>query len=474
MDATIISTVDSLCAACYSATENQVRTTSECILISVFPTFCDTAILEKRHEGSQIHSETMQILRVFSPANSPFEAIFHATMLLHQSFLVYTHMFAVSQLRRIVTAHYASLALNEKRDLKNFLIGFLLHQNLNDILMTQTTKNMSGSPLAILYMGNNIVAAEAKTQGGAVKTASFILIQLAQLLGFVFLAAWFDADEFSEPVSRNFAPILSLEAPNNQPTHGQIITIHVLTAMINEIGRPSLVSNIRPSKLRTASIRFRDTQLQYCLDYAIRMLNTYSVLSLDMASGDDFSVAYAHSAADLLRAVFQFDFLGSLPDELSEEGDSIQVPSSWRSSIEPNLLKNLVTCLRNCTSPRKTQPPNPQFQELSVLIVECLSLVISVRQSLFNDRDKSVWLESILNETAATLATSTTLTGIASNCEESLNLFTAKAKLLARLKMSYSHRELVASPNFEAWLLQIAQFTHYGFEKWKACPWIQN
>ncbi|KAJ1507349.1 Exportin 7 [Coelomomyces lativittatus] len=182
------------------------------------------------------------------------------------------------------------------------------------------------------------------------------------------------------------------------------------------------------TKLRKAIVGFRDTQLIQIFQSALSFLHRYLGNALQFEN-DTQQGAYMNHSISLVKICLSFDFIGTSSDESSDDVCSIQIPIAWRSLIEESFIAILFQCYKLFSEPYKAD------------VMECIGLAVSIRRSLFNDKERGKWLGTILQQTTALLS-------------ESIGLDQAKnyhelCKMLCKFKSTYQLSELSAREEFE-------------------------
>ena len=140
-----------------------------------------------------------------------------------------------------------------------------------------------------------------------------------------------------------------------------------------------------------------------------------------------FAHRFAHHFQSLSLCVrcLSFDFIGTNPDESSEDVGTIQVPSNWKSVIQdPDTMSLFVFFYTNFEPPRSSKA------------MEALILLCSCRRSLFStDRDRADFLQRLMNAVTILMKNQTGF-----QHEDNYHQF---CRLLGRLKANYQLSELV-------------------------------
>jgi exportin-7 len=154
-------------------------------------------------------------------------------------------------------------------------------------------------------------------------------------------------------------------------------------------------------------------------------------------------------ALSLAVRCLNFDFIGTNPDESTEDVGTIQAPTSWRPLLsDPGTTELLFDFYAN------TKPPQ------SAKAMEAIILLSSVRRSLFpTDKDRAAFLGRLISGIREMLAKRTGL-----QHQENYHQF---CRLLGRLKANYQLSELVKADGYLEWLELAASFTVQSVQNWQ-------
>ena len=157
------------------------------------------------------------------------------------------------------------------------------------------------------------------------------------------------------------------------------------------------------------------------------------------------------SALSLTVRCLNFDFIGTNPDESTEDVGTIQAPTSWRSVLQdPATIELLFDFYAN------TEPPR------SSSAMQAVILMCSVRRSLFpTDKDRAVFLGRLMSGIRELLSKETGL-----QHQDNYHEF---CRLLGRLKANYQLSELVKAEGYLEWLKLASRFTVQSITNWQYC-----
>jgi exportin-7 len=144
-----------------------------------------------------------------------------------------------------------------------------------------------------------------------------------------------------------------------------------------------------------------------------------------------------------------FDFIGTNPDESTEDVGTIQAPTSWRPLLQDSATTDLFFDFY-----ANTDPPR------SAKAMEAIILLASVRRSLFpTDKDRASFLGRLISGIREMLAKQTGL-----QHQDNYHQF---CRLLGRLKANYQLSELVKADGYMEWLELAASFTVQSIRNWQ-------
>jgi exportin-7 len=154
-------------------------------------------------------------------------------------------------------------------------------------------------------------------------------------------------------------------------------------------------------------------------------------------------------ALSLAVRCLNFDFIGTNPDESTEDVGTIQAPTAWKPLLsDPSTTELLFHFYAN------TEPPQ------SSKAMEAIILLSSVRRSLFpNDKDRAAFLGHLIGGIREML---TNRTGL--QHQDNYHQF---CRLLGRLKANYQLSELVKTEGYMDWLELAAAFTVQSVQNWQ-------
>jgi exportin-7 len=154
-------------------------------------------------------------------------------------------------------------------------------------------------------------------------------------------------------------------------------------------------------------------------------------------------------ALSLTVRCLNFDFIGTNPDESTEDVGTIQAPTSWRPVLQDPATTELLFDFY-----AKTEPPR------SSKAMEAVILLSSIRRSLFpTDKDRAAFLGRLVDGIRELLKNQTGL-----QHQDNYHQF---CRLLGRLKANYQLSELVKTEGYLEWLELAANFTVQSIRNWQ-------
>jgi len=261
----------------------------------------------------------------------------------------------------------------------------------------------------------------------------FVAVQLVQLLCRTVKLGWYDNES-----QRTIVEDCKLLLEKNSPAH-YIMGLRILNNLVVEMNTPTPGRTL--TQHRKVAVNFRDTAL-------------IKVWQLSLSAISDMAAKGAvdklkEQGLQLCSLCLSYDFVGTCLDDSSEELCTIQVPSTWRSTIEDPKTTQLLLDYYSSTTP-----------PLSSTALECLVRLASVRRSLFaGDTERSRFLNRLVAGTRDILRTKRGLVE-----HDNYHEF---CRLLGRLKTNYQLSELVAVEGYTEWIQLVADLTIHSLTFWQ-------
>ncbi|KAF9113800.1 Exportin 7 [Mortierella sp. AM989] len=398
--------LEQYCETLYNPSNQASRIQVESLLNYHFPTFSLSASTASTSSTTSVTASVAaalsgidddSLLKGHSPTiNTPIESALYCRSLLENTKNPYALM------QNLVEDHFSTFTTPEQLGLRTFVLRYI-YQNPD--------------------------------------AQSFVITAQAQLFALITKLGWIENEEFRALVDQ----IQVFFQPGAALIH-RIIGIRLLTAVATEMNTPS---NRHATKYRKIAVSFRDIQLLPVFQFALSMLQSSLLIS------DPEAEKFRESIMLLMRTCLSFDFIGTLPDESSDDTGSIQTPSSWRTIFEePGYLDVLWECWKKFSSPN------------SVLVMELLSQAASIRRSLFSSDDaRHSYIHHIMQETILTLKSSAGQ----SKLQDAGN-FHELCRMLSKFRGTFQLTEICEFKDFEQWISLVGEFTTRGFHSWKWSP----
>lgn len=258
----------------------------------------------------------------------------------------------------------------------------------------------------------------------------FVLGSLIQLFCRTTKFGWLDDDKFREVVK---------EAMNflSQAQHHYAIGLRILNQLVSEINQHN--PGLPATRQRRIASSFRDHSL-----FQIFQISLTSLFQLKADVGSKLQ----ELSLMLSLSCLSFDFMGTSYDESSDEIGTVQVPSSWKLTIEDSSTLQIFF---------DYYVMNQMFSKEAL---ECLLRLASTRRSLFsNDTARMKFLSHLMRSTKEILQT-----GIGLADHDNYHGF---CRLLSRFKLNYQLSELVNAEGYSEWIRLVAEFTLKSLHSWK-------
>lgn len=345
-------------------------------------------------------SAQQQILMLQSSADH----IPQCQYILDNSKNAYALLLAATALTKLITGHWNNFSVPQHIEIRNYILDYLARNgpNLQD----------------------------------------FVSKSLIQLVCRLTKLGWFDDQQHREIVQEVSK---FLEASINHC----VIGLRILNNLVDELNIP--ITGRTLTQHRKTAVSFRDQSLLDIFNAAFRVLQQ---LQMNAVHGDpEQEKAMGEQALSLVVKCLSFDFIGTNPDDSSEDVNTIQVPSAWRSVMQDTATMNILIEFYN-----NTEPPR------SSSAMQALILLSSVRRSLFRtDKERSQFLGQMMTSVRDILHSQQGL-----QHKENYHEF---CRLLGRLKSNYQLSELVRTQSYLEWLSLAAEFSVKSFENWQ---WSSN
>ena len=179
------------------------------------------------------------------------------------------------------------------------------------------------------------------------------------------------------------------------------------------------------------------------------MLITITSHSTPSVANPQQQAILGEQALSLTVRCLNFDFIGTNPDESTEDVGTIQAPTSWRPVLQDPATTELLFDFY-----AKTEPPR------SSKAMEAVILLSSIRRSLFpTDKDRAAFLGRLVDGIRELLKNQTGL-----QHQDNYHQF---CRLLGRLKANYQLSELVKTDGYLEWLELASSFTVQSIRNWQ-------
>ncbi|OQR66766.1 exportin-7-like, partial [Tropilaelaps mercedesae] len=325
-------------------------------------------------------------------------------LLLERGSSPYSQVLAVTTLTKLVSRTPSQLSLQQRLDVRDYVLQYLCQRS-------------------------NLQA--------------FVVQSMLQLFARITKHGWLEETKDGAFPFRNVTEQLRAYVMSSNEA---IIAVQLLAQLVSEVNHISEAEAHRSlTKQRKIASSFRDNQLFDIFRMACELLEK----GLKMCRASPQDPAMAASLNHLLRLAYNcltFDFIGTSPDESSDDLCTVQIPTGWRPIFleglpgeggnTVQLFFDLYQCL-----------PSP----MASVALSCAVQIASVRRSLFNNAERAKFLSHLVDGVKKILESPQ---GLAeqSSCHEF-------CRLLARLKSNYQLGELVKVESYADTIRLISDFT---------------
>lgn len=326
-------------------------------------------------------------------------------LILEHSKQSYALLLACNSLQNLVTKHWGSFSTTDRLDIRNYLLDYL-------------AKN--GPQLE-----------------------SFVSQAIMRLLARITKHGWFD-DPAHREITQQVTKFLQATVEHC------VIGLEILKTLIAEI------SNISPGRTltfhRKVAVSFRDLALFHIFQIALTTLQQLLNRSVSVDSPQQESALNMHTL-QLAKLCLTFDFIGTCPEESTEDTTSVQVPASWRQVIQDPATLQLLFDVHS--------RGEPAHQKVAL---ESLVQMASIRRSLFaDDIQRAQYLTHLMNGTTDIMQNQRGL--------QDQDNFHEFCRLLSRLKANNQLAEIIKAEGYATWIELLAKFTIASFNSWE---WASN
>jgi exportin-7 len=319
-------------------------------------------------------------------------------------------IFATTGLNKLITSHWTSVSDQQKEEMRNFLCDYL-----------------------------------AKNGPDLYRSAPMAVSPVVRLLCRVIKLAWLEGPQYQNITER---VSVFLQHSSLHWVLGLEIYTDLTTDMQPTIG-PSM------SRFRRTALSFRDTALPTIFTIGIQTLQQVNNGQIQGLSDKNDERRLLKQVLQLATNCLSFDFMGTIPDETSDEQSTVMVPHSWNMLREegiPKLFFDLFS--RSCTC---------NWPECAQFCLQCLVLLAALRRSFFQkEEDRGKLLASMMQGTTGVLASKMGL--------QEHGCYHELCRLLGKINATHQLNELCATEQFQVWIEQVYSFTMDSLRHWEVMP----
>ncbi|CEM08647.1 unnamed protein product [Vitrella brassicaformis CCMP3155] len=318
-------------------------------------------------------------------------------------------VFAATAALKIITQFWAQIGDTQKEELRSFLLNFLAQKG-PDVL----------------------------------RSAPQALTQVIRLVCRIVKLAWLEGPQH-QTITEHVGQFL--QASTVHWVIGLEIYCELTTDMQPQLG-PSM------SRFRRTALSFRDTALPSIFTVALSTLHKMHARQLQIPEQTQ-ERRLLRQVLSLCCSCLSFDFMGTIPDETSDDQQTVMVPHGW-SMLRDDSIPTLFLSLYQRTCQDK-------HYDCSVICLQCLVLLSSLRRSFFHkEEDRAKLLSSLIMGCTQILSNKVGLDD-GSNYHE-------LCRLLGKINTAHQLTELCAADAFQQWIDQVYQFTIESLQSWQHMP----
>mmetsp|Transcript_10850 Transcript_10850/g.16184 ORF Transcript_10850/g.16184 Transcript_10850/m.16184 type:complete len:1123 (-) Transcript_10850:312-3680(-) len=361
---------------------------------------CDTLYVGSPYEEGGVAISRQEAQNRLLALQSSADYIPQCQYILDQSQNQYARLVAANSLTELLTSHWNNFTVPQRIDIRNYILGYLANK---------------GPGLE-----------------------NYVAISLIKLVCRITKLGWFD-DKTHRELSEDVQKFLQATVDHC------ILGLKILNQLVDELNIPTTGRTL--TQHRKTSVSFRDTCLLGISQLGLTTLKQLHSRSI-RANPRQEELIGELSLALTVRCL-SFDFIGTQPDESSEDVGTIQIPSSWAVIVQdPATLELLFDFYANTDPPRSSKA------------MEAVILLCSVRRSVFpSDKERTAFLGRVIAGIRDLLSSQTGL-----QHQDNYHQF---CRLLGRLKANYQLSELVKVDGYTDWLELAMSFTVTSMENWQ-------
>eukprot|EP00920_Eleutheroschizon_duboscqi_P037447 GHVT01089771.1.p1 GENE.GHVT01089771.1~~GHVT01089771.1.p1 ORF type:complete len:993 (-),score=214.78 GHVT01089771.1:221-3199(-) len=234
-----------------------------------------------------------------------------------------------------------------------------------------------------------------------------------------------------------------------------VVGLHIYTELTEEI-QPQVGPQM--GRHRRTALTFKESALKEILKTAVQTLQQIHSGALSIPDRQEEG-KLLKQVLQLTRNCLAFDFLGTVPDETTDEQSTVMIPHSWTLVREAEMPQLLFELYQSCW----TDPTRGQRAEAGRLCLSCLVLVAAFRHSFFgNDEDRAAWLGQMIVGTSQVIRNRVGL--------ENDLCYHEFCRLLNKINTANQLSELCKAESFLDWTRLLFDFTIKSLENWKHLP----
>lgn len=312
----------------------------------------------------------------------------------------YALLVASNSLTELITSHWNNFTIAQRIDIRNYVLG---------------------------YLANN---------GPTLQ--DFVTLSLIKLVCRITKLGWFD-DATHRELTEDVTKFLQATVDHC------VLGLKILNQLVDELNIPT--SGRTLTQHRKTSVSFRDLCLFKVFQLGLTTLKQLQTRAITANPRQE--VILGEQALGLTVRCLNFDFIGTNPDESTEDVGTIQAPTNWRPVLQdPGTIELLLDFYANTDPPRSNKA------------MEAVILICSVRRSLFpSDKEREAFLGRVMTGIRELLKNQTGL-----QHQDNYHQF---CRLLGRLKANYQLSELVKTEGYLEWLELAASFTTQSIRNWQ-------
>eukprot|EP00921_Rhytidocystis_pertsovi_P005288 GHVQ01009146.1.p1 GENE.GHVQ01009146.1~~GHVQ01009146.1.p1 ORF type:complete len:1098 (-),score=127.73 GHVQ01009146.1:615-3908(-) len=232
-----------------------------------------------------------------------------------------------------------------------------------------------------------------------------------------------------------------------------VVGLEIYTSLTEDM-QPTLGAQM--ARHRRTAMSFRDTALADIARVAIDTITQFLSGTIQVPNRQE-ETKLLNQVLKLTVNCLSFDFMGTVPDDTTDEQSTIMVPHSWAILRQENIPQMFFDLYDICWTGTVVR------EDCAKLCLSALFLISALRRSFFSrEEDRLNYLSKLVGGTAKIIQNKTGLHH--DGCYHDL------CRLLGKINAANQLSELLQSEAFAQWIQELFSFTMQSLENWRHLP----